>query len=123
VQGYASIFILCGRAVIGPVEFSVRVPVMRDGVVKYVLSAVVRPQSISQLLLAQRLPSDWIGEVLDGNRRIVARTIEPERNVGQLASTSLRDALDRAPEGWFYGTAIEGWESYAPYNRSSLRTG
>src|SRR5438445_8481684 len=86
--------------------------------VKYVLSAVVTPQSISHLLSAQLLPPNSVGAVLDGSRRLVARTVEPERNVGQLASASLRSAIDGASEGWFYGTTIEGWESYASYNTS-----
>ena len=58
--------------------------------------------------------------VLDANKRFVARTIEPERYVGQLASESLRGALERAAEGWFRGTTLEGWEVYTPYNRSDF---
>jgi signal transduction histidine kinase/ActR/RegA family two-component response regulator len=98
--------------------FAIRVPVIRSGHIKYVLTAVVDPQSISQLLLAQRLPPDWIGVVLDTNRRFVARTVKPETNLGQSASDSLRAALDRAPEGWFYGKTIEGRDVYTPYVRS-----
>jgi signal transduction histidine kinase/CheY-like chemotaxis protein len=100
--------------------FAIRVPVVRDGVTTYALSALVKPQSISRLLAAQRLPPDWVGVVLDANHRIVARTVVPEASVGQLASESLRAALARAPEGWFHGSTIEGAEVYTPYNRSSL---
>jgi len=111
-----------GRLVQDPVtqrpEFSVRVPVVRDGVTRYVLSAVVKPETIGRLILAQGLPSDWVGVVLDGNQRIVARTVAPGRAVGQLASESLRSALSRSSEGWFRGSTIEGWPVYTPYNRS-----
>jgi signal transduction histidine kinase len=100
-------------------HFTVRVAVARDGVVKYVLSAAVKPQSISRLLAAQRLPSDWVGVVLDGNDRIVARTVDSERTLGQPASESLRAALARASEGWFHGSTIEGVEVFTPYNRSA----
>ena len=101
-------------------EFVVRVPVVRDGAVKYVITALVKPQSMNELLAAQRLPPDWIGVVLDGNGRFVARTIQPESSVGQSASESLRAALDRSSEGWFQGTTVEGWDVYTPYSRSSF---
>jgi PAS domain S-box-containing protein len=46
--------------------------------------------------------------------------VAPERAVGQPASESLRAALDRAPEGWFHGSTIEGDVVYTPYTRSSF---
>jgi PAS domain S-box-containing protein len=100
--------------------FAVRVPVMRDGVIKSVLSATVTPQGMSRLLSTQRLPRDWIGVVLDGKRRFVARTVEPEKNLGQLASASLRAALDQASEGWFHDSTNEGSPVYTAYNRSGF---
>jgi PAS domain S-box-containing protein len=100
-------------------SFAVRVPVVQHGATQYVLSAVLRPEVISALLAAQRLPTDWVAVVLDGNQRIVARTVDAQRTVGQPASESLRAALARAPEGWFHGTTIEGTEVYTPYNRST----
>ena len=104
----------------GQYIFRVRVPVLRDGVIKYVLSAVVKPETFSALLAPQRLPADWVGVVLDGNKRFVARTINPERSLGQPASQSLQAALARAPEGWFRGTTVEGLDVYTPYNRSTF---
>ena len=108
------------EALTGEPGFAVRVPVVRDGVVKYVLSAVVTPRAIAEILAAQRLPTDWVGVVLDGNERIVSRTVDPEGSVGQLASESLRAALARGPEGWFRGSTIEGSQVYTPYNRSTF---
>ena len=111
-----------GHVVRGPLtnepQFAVRVPITRRGVTKYVLSAVIKPASISRLLATQELPPDWIGVVLDGHTRIVARTVAPERTVGEPASESLRAALARAPAGWFSGSTIEGARVYTPYNRS-----
>ena len=113
-----------GQLAQGPIiqekAFVIRVPVIRDGVVKYVLSAVVNPESIGALLVAQRLPHDWIGGVLDGNRRIVSRTVDPERSFGRLASESLRVALDSGSEGWFEGKTIENRNVYTAYNRSEF---
>jgi len=38
----------------------VRVPVLRDGEVRYVLSAIVRPDAILRVVSQQRVPEDWI---------------------------------------------------------------
>ena len=106
----------------GPVSkhwnFAVRVPVVQDGAVRYVLSAVVRPDAIARLVAAQDLPAGWVAVVLDRNNRIVARSVDPDKSQGQLASQSLREALARAPSGWFRGSTIEGTEVYTPYRRS-----
>jgi len=111
-----------GNLLIGPVtkrwDFAVRVPIARDGKVLYVLSAIANPDSIDRLLAAQGMPPGWVGVVLDRNHRIVARTVEPEKSRGQLASQSLREALARSPSGWFRGHTIEGTEVYTPYRRS-----
>jgi signal transduction histidine kinase len=101
-------------------DFSIRVPVVRNAQIKYVLSAVITPRVIDDLLSPQRLPEKWIGVVLDNNRRFVSRTVEPQGSVGQIASESLRAALDHSPEGWFRGTTVEGWAVYTPYTWSSF---
>jgi len=113
-----------GDIIQGPVtqrpEFSVRVPVVRNGTTKYVLSAVVKPETIGRLISPQKLPADWISVVLDGNNRFVTRSIGGDKVVGQLASESLRAALARSSDGWFRGATVEGWPVYTPYNRSSF---
>src|SRR3954471_16523285 len=90
--------------IVGPItgqwDYAVRVPVIRSGSVRYVLSAVVKPESMGDLLKAQGVPADWVAVVLDRSGRIVARSVDPG-TVGQLASQSLRAALARAPSGWF----------------------
>jgi PAS domain S-box-containing protein len=98
--------------------FRVRVPVLRGGVIKYVLSAIVKPGPFSTLLAHQRLSPDWIGVVLDSNHRFVTRTMDSERNLGRSAPESLQAALTRAPEGWFRDSTIEGLDVYTAYSRS-----
>ena len=102
----------------GEQRFSVRVPILVEDGVKYVLSAAVNPQAINDLILAQRLPAEWVGVVLDGSNRFVARTMDPEKNVGRLASESLRAALTARDEGWFRGATVEGIGVYTPFSRS-----
>src|SRR5205823_6193371 len=95
----------------------VRAPVVRDGAVKYVLSAAVRPDSIGRIISAQDFGARWAAAVLDRNNRFVARSREPER-VGQPASQSLREALDHAPGGWFEARTVAGVGLYSYYLRS-----
>ncbi len=104
----------------GQLMFAVRAPVIRDGVVKYVLSANVKPQGMSRLFFAQRLPRDSIGVLLDGNGRFVTRTVEPEKSLGNLAPADLRTALETGSEGWFLGHTIEGSSLYTAFNRSGF---
>jgi signal transduction histidine kinase len=99
---------------------AVRVPVIRDDEVKYVLAAIIDPQSILELLRLQRIPQDWVAVVLDGNRRIVARTMDSDRMFSNLASESLRLALDQQHDGWFQGNTLEGTEVYTPYVTSEF---
>ncbi len=110
-----------GDLVVGPVtkrwDFAVRMPVVRNGQLVYILSAVVNPRSMDRLVSAQRLPSDWEGMVIDRKGRIVARTVKPE-SIGQLADEGLRAALARSPSGWFRGSNLEGLARYRAYQRS-----
>lgn len=52
---------LVSAPVTGEWGYAVRVPVIRDGSVKYLLSAVVKPEAISRLLQRQNLPQQWVG--------------------------------------------------------------
>ena len=100
--------------------FSVRLPVPHDGSVRYVLSAAIDPDDVLALLQSQRLPSDWVAVVVDGARRIVARTHDHEQLLGVDAATSLQRALDAADHGWFRGRTLEGTEVYTPFHRSGF---
>lgn len=98
--------------------FAVRLPVVRDGATKYVLSAVVKPQAMHELLARQEFPADWVGVIIDGNNNFVARTIGAEQIIGEPASQSMQAALARSSDGWFRGATVEGNPVYTPYNRS-----
>jgi signal transduction histidine kinase/ActR/RegA family two-component response regulator len=101
-------------------DIAVRVPVVREGELKYILSVIVKPESIANLLLAQGLPSDWVGVVVDRKGRVVARTRDAEAFTGELASQTLREKIARAPSGWYEGTTLEGNVVHTAHQRSAL---
>src|SRR5687767_568331 len=93
-----------GEMLFGPTtqrwDFAVRVPVVRNGQLRYILSAVVKPESIGKLVGSQGLPPGWEGMVMDRAGRIVASSVEPA-TAGQLAPDGLRQALAESPSGWY----------------------
>ena len=113
-----------GFLVRGPIvtnfNFPVRVPVVRDGRMKYILTAAIPPETIQALLAQQQLPSDSVATVLDGRQMIVARSVDLDKMIGKSASDSLRAALAASPGGWFFGTTVEGHSVYAAYERSEF---
>ena len=82
----------------------VRVPIVHDGAVAYVVTAFVRPDSFETLIRQQRLPDGWISGIVDSSGRFVARI--PTRPAGDLASVDFRAAVQKSPEGWSRGRSV-----------------
>ena len=108
----------------GPVtqkwDVAIRVPIVRDDAVRYILSVILKPESLTELLRAQNLPADWIGVLIDRQGTIVARSRDAEASVGKPASQPLRDAAARAPAAWRQGETIEGLSVHTAHRRSTL---
>jgi len=113
-------------AFVGPLSgqwvIAIRVPVVKDAQVRFVLTAMVHTRELRDVLLGQRLRSTWIGTILDRKRVIIARTRGEEQFVGQPASEPLLAASARASEGWYRGLTKEGTSTYSAFSRSP-RTG
>ncbi|HYT98549.1 MAG TPA: ATP-binding protein [Casimicrobiaceae bacterium] len=101
-----------------PAIIPVRVPVLRDGAVVYILTAQVRPESFDTLIREQQLSHDWVAGLIDGNGNFVARV--PPRAPGEPASAAFRAESQRAKEGWFRGLTVEGKDTFTAYQRSVL---
>jgi PAS domain S-box-containing protein len=99
-------------------QFAVRVPVLHDGQVRYVLSAIVDPASIRRLLDAQAIPAGQLATIIDREARIVARNVASESVLGQPASPRLREAFRGGEHGSFRGVSLEGVPTYSYFNRS-----
>ena len=97
--------------------FAVRVPVVRDGRLRYLLSAVVDPRHLKEILLANGLPSDWIGVVVDGSGHIVARTRGDEALVGTMASARVLQVRREEPEGFYDSVGLDGFPLRSVYRK------
>src|SRR5580765_1946973 len=98
--------------------FTVRVPVMREGRLRYVLTAVVKPDAIFDVVQRQRLPQDWVVSVFDSQRQRIARSRQHEENLGKPPSPSLVAMMDADPdEGAGVTYSMEGERIYTAFTR------
>ncbi|HSS29358.1 MAG TPA: sensor histidine kinase, partial [Usitatibacter sp.] len=97
---------------------AVRYPVIVDGTVRYVLSAIVDPQPFEHLIQMQDLPSGWVSGLVDASGHFVARV--PRRGNAEMASTEFLEAAGRAPEGWYRGHTLEGSDTFTAFRASKL---
>lgn len=114
-----------GRAAIGDVMdfqqercFTVSAPLRRHGQVRYVVTAVVRPEGIATLLRQQQLPSTWLAAVVDERMNFVARAAQGNGPAPRQASASLQQDLATAREGWARGITLDGQDIYRAFNHS-----
>jgi PAS domain S-box-containing protein len=94
-----------------------RVPVLRAGEVRYVLSVEIVPAVYGEILARQKLPAEAVATVIDGRDMIVG-TSGPQALVGQLAGPLVRRAAPGELDGWFEGPDREGVPSYVAFSRS-----
>ncbi len=101
--------------------FPVRVPVMREGRLAYVLTAVVDPVSISRIVREQGMPDDWVASVVDRRLLQVARLYQGQVEVGVTVAPAFDSALTSgAAEGSYRGLTLEGTPAYVTWRRSAF---
>jgi signal transduction histidine kinase/HAMP domain-containing protein len=89
----------------------VRVPVLRDGKLRYVLSAVVKPEVIVAVVNGQRVPPAWIVSVFDSDNIRVARSRDHDKLLGTAPGASLAQlisTLKGRDEGFGQTSTVEG---------------
>ena len=116
-----------GRPVVGYLakgsgaEFAVpvRVPVVRNGEVRYVLTAAVKPDGVLDIVRRQRVPPEWVVSVFDAKNMRVARSRQHQEYIGSPPAPSLAELMDRSgAEGAGVTTVLEGDPVYTAYSRS-----
>jgi signal transduction histidine kinase len=101
--------------------FPVHVPVMHEGRLVYVLSAVITPDRLADLLRGQSVLSDeWVRGVVDNSGVLVARTRDPERFVGQKGTPEFLKRYSTLNEDVYRDNALEGVPVYGAYSRAPM---
>ena len=87
----------------------VHVPVIRGGELRYVLTGVVRPESIVDIISQQNVPDSWIVSVFDAKGIRVARSRLHDQYIGTPAAPSLEKLMAAGgSEGTGFSYALEG---------------
>jgi signal transduction histidine kinase/ActR/RegA family two-component response regulator len=97
--------------------FPVRVPVLRGGRLRHVISVLVKPAAIHDVVMRQQVPDDWVISIIDRAGSRVARSRAHAENLGgRLSPTAERLVAAGGDEGSGITTSLEGDEIYTPYS-------
>jgi signal transduction histidine kinase len=80
---------------IGKRLVALRVPVIRDRELRYILTIGLLPDQISAVLGQAGLPAGWAGTVVDAKESIVARTPTKELASGNVTTPAVQEAIAR----------------------------
>jgi len=102
----------------GMIGVPVRVPVMQDEKLSYVLTGVINQTAIARVVREQpSIDGEWTRTVVDGEGIVVARTRAPERFVGQRGTPSFLKSIRESEEGLYRETTLEGVPVYIAFRR------
>jgi signal transduction histidine kinase len=99
----------------------VRVPVMRNGKLRYVLTGVMKPDAFVEVVNRLRVPPEWVISVFDSKGMRVARSRSHEKFLGMPPSPSLQRLMATgASEGAGLSQSLEGTSIYTAYTKAQL---
>ncbi|MGY3608399.1 MULTISPECIES: sensor histidine kinase [unclassified Bradyrhizobium] len=93
---------------IGKRLVALRVPVIRDDELRYILTIGLLPDQISTILGQAGLPAGWAGTVVDAKERIVARTPNREIGSGDATTPAVQEAIARGKSNSLRTKTSEG---------------
>ena len=103
---------------LGPQSFAIQVPVRDDGKVVGFLTMGSFARQLQQLLAAQRLPEGWHATIVDRRGVVAARSLEPEKFVGQPVRADLWEKMASQAEGVHEGRTLAGVAGTAFFSRA-----
>ena len=95
----------------------VNVPLLRDGTLRYILSAVMTPDGFASVLAAAKIPDGSVGTIADRKGVVVATTRDQEQRVGRPASPGEGGLAPTGGEGVLPDT-LGGREAYTASSRA-----
>lgn len=96
------------QAVTGKRLVALRVPVIRTGELRHVLTISLLPDQISTILGQAGLPSGWVGAVIDAKEQIVARSPNDQTAPAEARAPAVQEAIARGSSGSFQIRTREG---------------
>ncbi len=101
-------------------RFPIRVPVERQGEIRYVLTAIIEPQSLAPVIRSV-LPQteEWTRAIIDPGLLIAARSRGDDQIIGRPVTTQGRAAVQNPPERPLQFTSLEGEALYSSLSRSA----
>jgi signal transduction histidine kinase/ActR/RegA family two-component response regulator len=101
--------------------FVVRVPVIRDDQVLYVVSAWITSRGFAKVLRREASLSDeWVRGVVDAGGVLVARSRDPDRFVGQKGTAGFLQRYELADEGVYRGVSLDAVPVYSAFSRAPM---
>jgi PAS domain S-box-containing protein len=93
------------------------VPVIRDGQVIYTLGIALEADRISRMLAGQNFRDGGYASLVDGRGRVVARSVEAERYVGQTVRDWMTDGVRQGEFGTLRGPNRSGVDVVTAFHR------
>jgi signal transduction histidine kinase/ActR/RegA family two-component response regulator len=100
--------------------FAVRVPVIRDGAVRYILSATVSPRSMGRALRSQQDIEDRIAVLYDRRGNIIFRTVNADTLIGTPVTRKLAQQSAEQESGVIDDVNREGTPVRTVFKRASM---
>ncbi len=95
------------------------VPVLLNGKVAFDLAMALPAERLADILWQQHLPEGWLGVIVDSQGVVVARTLNPERFVGQRSRPRFRQRLSEVAEGSLEMLSFENVPQTFVFSRSA----
>jgi hypothetical protein len=89
-------------------DYSVQVPVLIDGRLRYHLAVGVNVASLQKLVERQDFRGEWIATIVDRQGVVLARSRHPEQFVGKPIRAYSRERINASAEGIYPSTTLDG---------------
>ncbi|WP_219118838.1 PAS domain-containing protein [Janthinobacterium sp. UMAB-56] len=99
-------------------QLALNLPLPRDKGPAYVLTALYRPDYLSLLLRELHLPAYLGAAIINADGINVARTLAPQRYVGQRSPAPLLEQIRQSREGVLRHATLEGIDVYTGFRRA-----
>ncbi|BCJ91267.1 hypothetical protein IZ6_20020 [Terrihabitans soli] len=119
-QGRTVVSGLFEGAIVKQPVITVTTPVEVGGHVRYALSFAMLPSVLNRILAEQDLPAGWIGNILDKDQSVVARSMGGESMIGKKPSPAVAESIAKIDNAVVESRSFEGVPTIVAYSRSPL---